>query len=706
MTNHTSDNSATICPRCGVGCRLRRRADTSVSVTQSESARAKGVDGPANPNGRLCRRGINAFEFSLDDPQAAAETGVDNPETGRLTHPRRAVTETEPTDADSTHMRRISWETAYEIVCDRLSTIREMHGPDALAFLGAPHCTNEENYLLQKLARTLGTNNIDNRARHCHRETTRTLADRLGYPATSASLDEILDADVIIAAGANPADRQPIAFNSFIRPAVAEGSTLIHIDPVGNETTRLADIHLAPRPGYDAAVFDLLSKMIVENSGADKTFLSERTRNAERFYESLSTLDIDTARVAADIDAESLQQVAQAMINADHVIALTGTGVDESGHTDSDTDRSDPNAPAALLHLLGLTGNLGCSGSGVIVLRGLINEQGATDTGCVPDRLPGDQSIHNAEARARVGDVWGIDPPTTPGTSATALLDRFGDDIHAALVVGENPAVSKRDPHWVTNQLNALDTLVVIDPLWSTTAEHADVVLPAATGVEKRGTVTNLERRVQRLTQTQTPPGQARPDLRILSDLGRRLIGKTFNYQDVEDVFNELTQVSPPHAGISYADIGADGHQWPFQTDDHLYAEEFLTADGKLSFGTIQPIPAVTDDSTQTFRLLTNGRASEVYGETQKENPQVQIHPADAKKHDLTDGMIVIIKNSDAAVKAKVTLETNVRQGTLSLAAVAADPLVRADTDDSTVTIVPSSSCSDDVDKNPADETS
>ena len=254
--------------------------------------------------------------------------------------------------------------------------------------------------------------------------------------------------------------------------------------------------------------------------------------------------------------------------------------------------------------------------------------------------------------------------------------------------------------------MNALDTLVVIDPLWSTTAEHADVVLPAATGVEKRGTVTNLERRVQRLTQTQTPPGQARPDLRILSDLGRRLIGETFNYQDVEDVFNELTQVSPPHAGISYADIGADGHQWPFQTDDHLYAEEFLTADGKLSFGTIQPIPAVTDDSTQTFRLLTNGRASEVYGETQKENPQVQIHPADAKKHDLTDGMIVIIKNSDAAVKAKVTLETNVRQGTLSLAAVAADPLVRADTDDSTVTIVPSSSCSDDVDKNVADETS
>ncbi|CCC39134.1 molybdopterin oxidoreductase family protein [Haloquadratum walsbyi] len=690
MTNNASDNSATICPRCGVGCRLRRREDTS------RTGRAKGVNGPANPNGRLCRRGINAFDFSLDDPETAAKTGVDNPETGRLIHPRCALPETEPTDnTDSTHMRRISWQTAYETICDRFSAVREIHGPDALAFLGAPHCTNEENYLLQKLARTLGTNNIDNRARHCHRETTRTLASRLGYPATSTSLDEILDADVIIAAGANPADRQPIAFNSFIRPAVSEGTTLIHIDPVGNETTRLADIHLAPRPGYDAAVFDLLSTIIVEQGGIDETFLSERTRNAERFQQSLMTLDADDARVAADIDAESLHCVAQAIIDADHVIALTGTGVDESGHTE--TNQPDPNAPAALIHLLGLTGNLGCSGSGVIVLRGLINEQGATDTGCVPDRLPGNQSIQNPEARARVGDVWGIDPPSTPGTSATALLDGFGNDIHAALVVGENPALSKRDPSWVKDQLNSLDTLVVIDPLWSTTAEHADVVLPAATGVEKRGTVTNLERRVQRLTQTQAPPGQARTDFRILSDLGRRLIGETFDYQNIEAVFTELTQVSPPHAGISYTDVGVDGQQWPFHTDSRLYDKEFLTSDGKMSFGTVQPIPVVTDDSAQTFTLLTNGRTSEVYGETEKENPQVQLHPTDAKKHDLTDGMIVTIENADAAVEATVTIETNVRQGTLSIAAVAADSLIRAETGDSVVTIA-SSSHSDDVD--------
>ncbi|ERG96134.1 MAG: putative anaerobic dehydrogenase [Haloquadratum walsbyi J07HQW2] len=668
-------------------------------MTQSGNNRAKGITGPANPNGRLCRRGINAFEFSLDDPEAAAETGVENPETGRLTSPHVAIRKqtTESDDTDSGDMRRVSWQTAYETICDRFRTIREVHGPDALAFLGAPHCTNEENYLLQKLARTLGTNNIDNRARHCHRETTRTLADRLGYPATSTSLSEILDTDVIIAAGANPAGRQPIAFNSFIRPAVSGGATLIHIDPVGNETTRLANIHLSPRPGYDAAVFDLLSAMIIERGGTDEAFLSERTQNAERFRKSLLALDTDNARVAADIDSESLQRVAQAIIDADNVIALTGTGVDESGHTNS--DQPNPNAPAALLHLLGLTGNLGCSGSGVIVLRGLINEQGATDTGCVPDRLPGNQSIQNPEARARVGDVWGIDPPSTTGTPATALLDGFGGDIHAALVVGENPAVSKRDPSWVENRLNAIDTLVVIDPLWSTTAEHADVVLPAATGVEKRGTVTNLERRVQCLAQTREPPGNARTDFEILSDLGCQLIGDTFDYQNVTEVFTELTQVSPPHAGISYADIGTDGHQWPFHTDDHLYAERFLTSDGKMSFGTAQPIPAITDSSTQTFTLLTNGRASEVYGEKRKQTPQVQLHPADAKKHNLTDGMIVTIKNTDATVEAEITFETNIRQGTLSLAAVAADPLVRTETDDSMVTVIPSiDSDSDDGD--------
>jgi len=180
---------------------------------------------------------------------------------------------------DGGDLQAVSWEMAYERVVDGVQEIVATDGPNALAFLGAPHCTNEENYLLQKLARTLGTNNVDNRARLCHESSTRALSERVGWPATTGSLADLNASDLIVVAGANPAERQPIAFNSFVRPAVNEGATLVHVDPVGNRTTRLADYHVAPQPGMDALVFDLLSAGVLDSDrGVDHGFINERTR--------------------------------------------------------------------------------------------------------------------------------------------------------------------------------------------------------------------------------------------------------------------------------------------------------------------------------------------------------------------------------------------------------------------------------------------
>jgi formate dehydrogenase major subunit len=630
------DDAGTTCPRCGVGCRLAPGADES---------HARGVAGGANPNGRLCRKGIAAFE-GLED---------------RLTSPllRREGT-----------LRPVSWTTAYDHVAERFRAILDADGPDALAFLGAPHCTNEENYLLQKVARLLGTNNVDNRARLCHAATARVLADRVGWPATTNGLADLPEADVVLVAGANPAERQPVAFNSFVRPAVDAGTTLVHVDPVGNETTRHADIHVTPRPGTDALVFDLLSaRLVADGDGVDRAFVDERTRGFDRFAAALTDIATGETRSAAGVDGATLDRVATRLATADRVAALTGTGIEGGAGGTS--------APEALLNLLLLTGSLGRPGTGLFVLRGLVNEQGAADAGCAPDRLPGHQPVTDAAARARIASVWGTEPPASPGGTATDLLASFGDGVRGALVVGENPAVSKRDPDWVRERLDALETLVVVDPVANETTRHADVVLPARIGTEKAGTVTNLERRVQRLHPASEPPDGVRSDRRILQDLGSRLTGRPgeFDHPDAAAVFDELRRVAPTHEGLSYDDLGREGRQWPAAEDGVLYRETFGTPDGRARFGAVQPL--VAPESEQGLWLVTGGRTGGSHDDGPAADRGLRIAPADAAERGIDAGETVVVSGADVSLDVPAELDDGVREGAVYLPADVADPLLR-----------------------------
>lgn len=645
MNNRSSNDTTSVCPLCGVGCRLQ----------PGSGSRAQGVVGPANPNGRLCRTGIGAFDVVDEDRLMQPLVRQDN------------------------NVRTVSWPTAYDHVVNQFKGLLNEHGPDTLAFLGAPHCTNEENYLLQKLARMLGTNNVDNRARHCHISTTRVLSNRVGWPATTNSLAELRDADVIIVAGANPAERQPIVFNSFIRPAVNEGTTLVHVDPVGNRTTRLADIHIAPRPDMDALVFDLLSARVFNMDGVDWRFVVQRTLGYEAFTATLTEVDQETAASVGDVAIDVVDSVAERIVGADCVAGLVGTGIEGSaGQT---------NASEALFHLLLLTGNLGRRGTGLYVLRGLANEQGATDAGCVPDRFPGHQPVTDDDAGDRIASEWGRVPPSTVGKTAKELLASFGDDIRGALVVGENPAISKRDQDWIRQRLNALDVLVVLDLVRSKTTRHADVILPAAAGVEKDGTLTNLERRVQRTRQTNPPPGKARPDFIILRDIGQRLLDGTdaFDYSEVSEVFNELSRVAPTHAGVSYSDIDCNGRQWPFDSDGTLYCETFDTPHGFAVFSTVQPL--VARETESGLQLVVGGRVSERHNDHRASDRMLRMHPDDANKRAVESADSITVSNGKVTVETTVKLDSNIRQGTVFLPAEVADPFLRCET--STVTIRP-----------------
>jgi len=644
-----SDRPTTVCPLCGVGCRLEA----------GDGSRARGVPGPANPEGRLCAKGVGAFDAGDD----------------RLT---------EPQVRRDGRLRPVSWETALNRAAAALTDVLAAAGPDGLAFLGAPHCTNEENYLLQKIARLLGTNNVDNRARLCHVSAARTLAERLGWPATTNGLADIGEADVIIVAGANPAERQPIAFNSFVRPAVRDGTTLVHVDPVGNETTRLADYHVAPRPGLDATVFDLLSaRLLADGDGIDRAFVADRTRGFDGFRNSMAEYDQTRAAAAADVDGgqsasagagetdgpnedNTVARVADELAAADAIAAMVGTGI-EGGTAD---------ASAALLDLLLLTGSVGRPGTGLFILRGLANEQGAVDAGSVPDRLPGHQPVTDPVARDRVASEWGVTPPSTPGKNARELLAAFGEEVQGALVVGENPAISKREQEWLQRRLDGLDALVAVDIMPNGTTEHADVVLPAAAGVEKSGSRTNLERRVQRFPRAATPPGDARSDRTILSALGTRLTGDqaAFDYDGPAGVFDELTRVAPTHAGVTYADLGTGGRQWPFDADGVLYRRSFDTDDGLAPFGTVRPVPEI--DSAETLSLVTGGRASE-FADDASATPVLRLSTADAVERGISSGDEVVVTNgaTELVVTARVDEET--RTGTVYLPAIVADPLLR-----------------------------
>lgn len=653
MSDEPSGADGTVCPFCAVGCRLTR-----------DGEQVRGVAGPANPNGRLCEKGIRAFE-PVDDSD-------------RLTSPlvRR-----------DGQLVSVSWESALDRVVSGFEGILDERGPDALAFLGAPRCTNEENYLLQKLARALGTNNVDNRARHCHAETARVMDARLGLPAMTNTLDDLHEADVFVVVGANPAARQPVAFDDVIRPTVADGATLVHVDPHRNETTRLADVHVAPRPGTDGLVVSTVCALVVEAGGVDRSFVRERTAGYDAFLTRVAERDISANAAAADVDEVTLRDVARRIADADRTAVLTGTGADEAATAD------------ALVNLLLLTGNLGRPGTGMNVLRGLNNEQGAVDVGCVPDWLPGHRSVTSACARDHVADECGYSPPSVPGASEQDLLADCGDDVAGALVVGENPAISKRDPAWITDHLDALDTLVVHELIPSETTEHADVVLPVAAGVEKAGTVTNLDRQVQRLFSLSSPPADVRTDFAVLRELGRRLVGEGFDYEGPRDVFDEITRVTPPYASLSYDDLAERSRRWPSEDGGNgsigaastgfLYPKSFATDGGRASF--VTPALSTNETGDGALHLVVGDRAGEFPSSGEGAvDERLTVHPTDAETHDVRDAEPVVVENAAGTVTAITNVSEAVRPGTVYLHARVADPLTRSG--ETSVTLRPAES--------------
>ncbi|MFB6110416.1 MAG: formate dehydrogenase subunit alpha [Halodesulfurarchaeum sp.] len=645
-----------ICPFCGVGCGL----------TYNEgSGKGTGWEASVNTRGELCPKGVAAFEM-LD-----AEDRI-----------------TEPMVRENGHLVTASWEEAFDRIAENFGEIIEEHGPEALGFFASSNCTNEENYLLQKIARKIGSNTIDNCARLCHASTVAAMADRLGVGAMTNTTDDLGEADVYLACGANPAEQHPVIFNSHLGPAISDGTELIHVDPRENQTTQQADQHVPVTPGYDIPVLNAMAKVVLEEDLYDEEFVESRTEGFEAFQEHLADVDVAENADLAGVEEETIREAARTIGEADRVAAFTGMGMSQHKYGTDNVH--------ALINLVLLTGNIGKPGTGVNPLRGQNNVQGAGDVGASPSSLPGYQSVEDPEVRAKFEDAWGFEPPAEPGLTEVEASHAAGEEIQGLYVFAENPVIT--EPHAEKIRENLEEAFLVVQDLFMTeTAEYADVILPGSAWAEKSGTVTNTDRRVQRMRRMRDPPGDARADLEIIQEFGRRMTDLELEYDDAEAVFDELTSVSPIYAGMSYDGIGESYERWPYYEGadagvDVLHEEEFYSGSKTAEFAAVGHIPP-GDEVEADELVLTTGRVLQHFNsgalsrrsETlmrMRGEDTLEMHPSDAEERGIEDGDWVTVENERGEVEVEAAVTPAITEGTVFLTFHYAEPLTNSLTGD------------------------
>jgi len=567
----------TTCSYCGVGCQL----DLLVNPRKNRIVRV--TTDPYSPinSGNLCVKGHFGYEF------------VGSPE--RLTH---------PLIRENGAFRKATWSEALDLVGRRFREIREQHGADSLAFISSARCTNEENYLVQKIARAAaGTNNVDNCATSCHAPSVAGLAESFGSGAMSNSTAEIKDCKVLFLIGANPTEAHPI-FGLEMKRALRAGAKLIVCDPRRTWLACRADIHIQHRPGSDNMLLNAMMRYIFDEGLADKAFIESRCEGFEAFRENLKRYDVETAAKYCNVDAELIRQAARLYATGKPSGIYYTLGITEHA---CGTDNVKNIANLAML-----CGQIGKWASGVNPMRGQNNVQGACDMGAMPHKLPGYQNWSDDATRAKFEQAWGVALPQRVGRKIPAMIEGAGGgELKAMFIMGQDIVATEPNQAEVIADLKKLEFLVCQEIFMSETAKLAHVILPGAAWAEKDGTFTASERRVQLVRKAVEPPGEAKADWEILCQVSAAL-GHPMRYANPGEIYDELAGLSPAYGGISHQRIvERDGLQWPCPTKDHagtrfLHEGKFTRGKGKFHAIIFQP---QKEEPDQEFPLiLSTGR--------------------------------------------------------------------------------------------------
>lgn len=573
----------TVCTYCGVGCTF------DIWTKDREILKVEPAEGPAN-GVSTCVKGKFAWDF--------------------VNHQDRLTT---PLIRENGRFREVGWDDALDLVARRFTELKLAHGPDALAFIASSKCTNEEAFLMQKLARAvMGTNNIDNCSRYCQSPATTGLWRTVGYGGDSGSISDIEQADLVVIVGSNTAESHPVLATRVKRAHKLRGQKLIVSDLRENEMARRADLHLHARAGTDLAWLCAISRYLLDNDLADCQFLNQWTTGMEEYRKSLEPFTLEFASQTTGIPVETLKRAAHLIADAKSVCILWAMGVTQHCNG-SDTS-------TAISNLLLVSGNYMRPGTGAYPLRGHNNVQGASDHGAMPGFLPGYQPVTNPEIRARFEARWGVTLPNTKGLDNHQMVEAIHQGkLRSMYLCGEEMGLVDSNANYVGAAFSKLDFFVVQDIFVSETCRFADVVLPASPSLEKEGTFTSTERRIQRLYRVFDPLPGSRPDWIVIQDVANRL-GAGWNYRHPSEIMDEVAELTPLMAGVSYSRLeGYKSLQWPVAPDGGdqplLYTRSFNFPDGKARLFPLSWREA-PERPDQEFDLhLNNGRMLEHFHE-------------------------------------------------------------------------------------------
>jgi formate dehydrogenase major subunit len=573
----------TVCTYCGVGCSF------DVWTKDRQILKIEPRDGPTNGIS-TCIKGKFGWDFVNSSDRL-----------------------TKPLIREGSKFREASWDEALGLVAHRLAEIKASSGPDSLAFISSSKCTNEESYLMQKLARAvIGTNNMDNCSRYCQAPATMGLFRTVGYGGDSGSIKDIENASLVIIIGSNTAEAHPVLATRVKRAHKLRGQKLIVSDLRKHEMAERADLFIHPKPGTDLVWISAITRYILDNGLAHTSFLEEWVNGLEEYKKSLGPFTMEFAAETCGLSLETLKQVARMITEAEGVCVLWAMGVTQHS-MGSDTS-------TAISNLLLVTGNYMRTGTGAYPLRGHNNVQGASDHGAMPNYLPGYQLVDDPEVRARFEAGWKVKLPSTKGLDNKEMIEAIhSGKLKAMYLFGEEISLVDSNKNFVDAGLSKLDFFVVQDIFFSDTCRFADVVLPASPSLEKEGTFTSTERRIQRLYEVFEPLEGSRPDWRIIQEIANRL-GADWDFKHPSDIYAEIASLTPLFAGVTYERLeGYKSLQWPVAADGTdqplLYTKQFNFPDGKARLFPLtysEPSDSVNDE----FDLhLNNGRLLEHFHE-------------------------------------------------------------------------------------------
>ena len=489
------------------------------------------------------------------------------------------------------------------------------------------------------------------------------LAAAFGSGAMTNSIAELEKADLILLTGSNPTENHPVIATFMKRGVVHNGTKLIVADPRGIDMTRFADIWLRQKPGTDVALFNGLMHVILEEGIHDQAYVAERTEGFEGLRGTVKAYTPERVSEITGVPAEDIVAAARMYGSAGRASICYAMGITQH-ITGTDNVKS-------LANLAMLCGNVGIEGGGVNPLRGQNNVQGACDMGALPNVFTGYQKVGDEAAQNKFAEAWGASLSDKPGLTIVEIMNAaHAGKIKGLYIMGENPMVSDPDLTHVEASLRHLDFLVVQDIFLTETAQLADVVLPAVSFAEKDGTVTNTERRVQRVRKVVAPVGQARPDWAILADLATRM-GSPMHYDSAEEVFEEIRSLTPSYAGISYARIEQEGLQWPCPNEEHpgtVYLHRDRFTRGKGLFHAVEYIPAAELPDDEYPFMLNTGRVLYHYHTTSMTRRSeglmfrypkgyLEMHPKDADRLGVRDDDVVRVlsRRGSIEIAARVT---------------------------------------------------